>query len=291
MMSIATQDGQVEIPDEAVADLQVATDVGDSPPAGATQGVDALEWFKLVRVDEVGFVAFVRLPNDYQHRDVREKALAAKGRRIRQLKHPDTDANVVLESELDAIASTDGGDAAVIGELLAETYYRDREEAAQDVGEEEEWENIRQDQERWSALNTSSVDDRSADEWKELTEHIAKYARAVETRLDAIQKPRRELLEQLDMNELIDKAREKRIEAESRRVFNDIYGFYQTYFCTLKVPEGFDAAHITPDTMPRQRYFDSEQDLREYDPKVVAELREAFDSLENSLAALTVGNS
>jgi hypothetical protein len=289
-MSIATQDGKTEIPDEAVADLQVTTEVGDSPPAGATQGIDALEWFKVVRVEEVGFEAFVRLPNDYQHRDIREKAMAAKGRRIRQLKHPDTDANVVLESELESIATTDGGKEAVIGELLAETYYRDREEAVADVQEEEEWENIRQDQERWGVLNTTSVDERPADEWRELTEHVAKYATAIETRLDAIQKPQRELLEAMDLNELIDKARAKRIEGESRRVFNDTYGFFETYFCTLRLPDGFDAAHITPETMPRKRYFDSETDLREFDAKVVAELREAFDSLENALASLSVGN-
>jgi hypothetical protein len=290
-VSAATQDGKVEISDEAVADLQVATEVGDSQAAAATQGIDALEWFKVVRVEAVGFEAFVRLPNDYQHRDIREKAMAAKGRRIRQLKHAETDANVVLESELEAVASMDGGREAVIGELLAETFYRDREEAALDVQEEEEWASIRQDQERWGVLSTTSVDDRSADEWKELTEHVAKYAKAIEDRLEAIQQPRREILEALDLNELIDKAREKRIEAESRRVFNDTYGFFQAYFCTLKLPEGFDAAHITPDTMPRQRYFDTEQDLREYDPKVVAEVRDAFDSLENALAALTVGNS
>jgi hypothetical protein len=276
---------------EEVVELQVSTDVGDSPPAGATQGVEAIQWFQVVRVETVGFEAFVRLPNDYQHRDIREKALAAKGRRIRQLKHPETDANVVLESELDAVAEGEGGKEAIIGELLAETYYRDRDDAALDVQEDEKWENIRQDQERWSTLSTTSVDDRSADEWRELTEHIAAYAKAIEERLDAIQKPRRELLEALDLNELVDKARDRRIEAESRRVFNDTYSFFQTYFCTLKLPEGFDPERITPDTMPRQRYFSSEQDLREYDSRVVAELREAFDVLENALANLTVGNS
>src|SRR5262245_8571172 len=42
------------------------------------------------------FHAWCRLPNQFQHQDIRERALAAKARRIRQLRDPATDGYDVL---------------------------------------------------------------------------------------------------------------------------------------------------------------------------------------------------
>lgn len=276
---------------EDVVALEVQATVGDTPAAAETVAVTAIKWFDIVEVEEVGFKAFVRLPNDFQHRDIREKAMAAKARRIRQLKHPDTDANVVLESELDALAEADSAKDYLIGELMASRFWQDRDEAVADVGEEEKYENVRQDQERWRDLNAGSVDDRPADEWRELTEHLADYSAAVEKRVEEIQQPRRSALDAMDINELVDRVRERRIDADSRRAFKESYDFWQMYVGTLVIPEDFNPEEITQASMPRVRYFATEADLREGDASVISRLQDTFDALEGGLASLTAGNS
>jgi hypothetical protein len=95
----------------------------------------------------------------------------------------------------------------------------------------------------------------------------------------------------MDVNELVDKVRERRIDTEGRRAFNDTYAFWQTYVGTLEIPEGFDPDHITRPTMPRVRVFKDESELREIDPLIGVRLAEAFERLENALMSLTAGNS
>jgi hypothetical protein len=276
---------------EDTAAHEVATTVGDTPAAAETSAVRAIRWFDIVEVPEVGFQAFCRLPNDFQHRDIREKAMAAKARRIRQLKHPDSDANVVLESEIDQIATHPDAEELLIGELLAERFYSDRDEARLDVEEREDFEHIGQDRERWRTLEAMPEEERPAEEWRELTEHISEYVVAVDNRLSEIQKPQREALIGLGVNGMADKVRERRIEAEARRSFKEVYDFWQMYAGTLVVPDDFDPDNITAATTPRERYFKSEESLREADPMIVSKLQGAFDLLEGGMSTLTAGNS
>jgi hypothetical protein len=46
------------------------------------------------------FHAWCRLPNQLQHEDIRERALAAKARRIRQMRDPEADAHEILELDM-----------------------------------------------------------------------------------------------------------------------------------------------------------------------------------------------
>lgn len=288
-MSTTAEDTKQEHEDRVAGD--VAMDVGDSPAAAETVAEDAIRWFRIVEIPEVGFEAFCRLPNDYQHKDIREKAMAAKARRIRQLKHPDTDANVVLEAELDAIAETPDALESLVHELLQQTYFRDRDEAHKDVQEDEKFANLRQDQERWREIDAMSPDERPEDEWRELTEHLGNYAMAVDKRLNEIRRPQAEALRGLGVDGLIEKVREARIEADARRVFMDTYSAWQMFVGTLKLTDDFDPTKVQAHTMPRERYFPSIEAMREEDPFLISRLTEAFEALEGDLSSLTAGNS
>lgn len=272
--------------------------VGDTPAAAHTQTADAVRWFEIVEVPEVGFRAFVRLPNDFQHKDIREKGMAAKARRIRQLKMPETDAYEVLEAELDALAAAPEAHADMVAELVQRNYWRDRERARMEVEEDERFETIRQDQERFRDMQELDPDDRPEDEWQELVQHLGEHAQAVEQRLDEMQKPQREALEGQGIDDLVDQLRASRIDNESRRAFMDTYSFWQMFTGTFTVPEDFDPHNpgVNPKnpgvSMPRQRYFKSEDEFRDADPMVVLRLSEAFQRLEGNIGAIaSAGNS
>jgi hypothetical protein len=282
-------DGRADI--EAVVAEQVETAIGDSPSAAETQTADALRWFEMVDVPQADFKAFVRLPNDYQHKDIREKAMAAKARRIRTLRNVSTDAWEVLEFEMESIAEAEGAAENLVHELLMDREPRDRYEAIQEVNEREEYKHVAKDQERFRSLQGMTSDERPEDEWVELVEHLAKYARDIQAEVEKMQAPRKAALSAMDVNELVDKVRERRIDTEGRRAFNDTYAFWQTYVGTLEIPEGFDPDHITRPTMPRVRVFKDESELREIDPLIGVRLAEAFERLENALMSLTAGNS
>jgi hypothetical protein len=271
---------------------QVDASVGDQPATAEEPVTAALKWYEIVDLPEVGFKAFCRLPNDYQHKDIREKAMAAKARRIRQLKSADSDAFEVLEADLDRIHDTEGAVDNIAHELVMEQFPQDRQQAWLDVADEEEYANLQQDQERFRELEAMDEDKRPGDEWQELVDHLSGFSRKVDARLQEIQKPRLESLVNLGLDGLIERLREKRIQADAARVFMDTYSFWQMFTGTLAVPEGFDPEHIDFDTMPRQKLFKKPEDLREADPYVVSHLQGVFDGLEGALTVMaSEGNS
>jgi hypothetical protein len=214
-----------------------------------------------------------------------------KARRIRTLRNVSTDAWEVLEFEMNSIAEAEGAAENLVHELLLEREPRDRYEAIQEVNEREEYTYVAKDQERFRTLQAMPDDERPEEEWGELVEHLAKYAREIQAEVDKTQEPRRASLAALDLNELVDKVRDRRIDGEGRRAFNDTYSFWQTYVGTLEIPDGFDPDHITRATMPRARVFKEESELREIDPLIGVRLAEAFEVLESALMSLTAGNS
>lgn len=271
---------------------QAETEVAPSSPADQ-EPQDVLRWFDVVEIEELGMKAFVRLPNDYQHVDIREKALAAKARRIRQYKHPETDAFEVMDSELEEIASQPEDEAkeSFVRELLYRDFAEDRQKAVREVIEDEEFAHVRKDQERLLELDALDPEGRSDDEYKEILDHLSKFAEAIDVKMADLREPRKQALMGLDVDDLKEQVREARVKQQGNIAFNDTYAFHQMLVGTLVVPEDFDPAHITPQTMPSERFFKSEDELRNYDPVAVTRLADAFESLEGNLAARAAGNS
>lgn len=222
------------------------------------------------------FHGWLRLPNQFQHDEIRKKALAAKARRVRQLRDAQTDGYAILEDELDAL-SRSGDDARepIIEELLDQDWWRDYVEATKEVAETEVdetlvYEHIATDQERFRKLRELDPEDRPGDEYDELDRHIDAYAKAVEARLKEIQGPARQALEALDVNALIDRLRELRIDRLSVDEFMATYSLH-TMFVGTRVGE-----HSA-----KQR-FESLDAMRDAPPEVIEALRAAFTDLEKT---------
>lgn len=221
---------------------------------------------------------YLRLPNQFQHSDIREKALAAKARRRRQLEDAETDSGTVLQGDMDAIRRAGDSDAtrdAIIDELLVPDWFNDYRNAQADVIEanDEEFKHIDQDRERWRALDAMEAEERPQEEYEELLKHISRYEDLVQDRMKAIQGPRRETLKERDFDGLIGLLREHRIDSESRAAFMEMYSRWLWYIGTLKP---------TATGSPKERFFASEEELHDAPPPVILALTEQFRDLETN---------
>lgn len=227
------------------------------------------------------FHAWCRLPNPLQHRDIRESALAAKARRMRQLRAPDSDANVILEAQLDEIARR-GDDAKddLVEELVAKDWWRDYMEAQADMREleagadgERPYQHIERDMTRWQELAAMPENTRPADEYAELEAHITAYNAALDEKRTEIASPRRESLMARDLNELLDMVREQRIDIDSNEHFSNEYATLEWLHCTLRsAPSGAPV-------------FGSMDALRNADAVVIDALKDTFGDLERTQAS------
>jgi len=217
-----------------------------------------------------------RLPNQYQHREIREAALAAKARRARQYRDPDSDASVILDAELEAIAAEgEGAKPAIVEELVAKDWWRDYMEAQAAVRELEDeegakrFEHIERDMTRWQELAAMDPDARPADEWSELEGHITAYNDAVDAEREAASKPRHDALSERDVSELTDMLRKQRVDMDANGQFQHEYATLEWLTCTLTKPDGPPA-------------FASRDVLVKQDEDLLEQIKAAYIDLETT---------
>lgn len=227
--------------------------------------------------DPEHFHAWCRLPNQMQHQDIRERALAAKARRLRQLRDPETDAHVILEADLDE-ARRDR--ETMVDELVGKDWWKRHLEAMKDVEEREEFKLIDRDRERLRELNAMDANDRPADEFSELERHFAAYTAALEKRRTEIEQPTRDATESLDDDQLVEQIREDRISDEGSQAFMDEYSRW----------EWFSGTYRSADPITRRRRFETLEELGEAAPEIVEALRRTFNDLEQALRRGPQGN-
>lgn len=227
------------------------------------------------------FHGWLRLPNQFQHREIREKAMAAKARRTRGLRDPDSDSGAVLEEELDALARLgDQGKSEMVDELIARDAARDYLEAIADVAEieaegEEDGEptkrfaHIEDDERRLAELRLMPPDKRPQEEHDELVEHVAAHRNALMKRLEEIRKPRKDALMARDVNALVDMVRDARVSGEGDAAFHHTYAVWSMLIGTLRQPRG-------------PRVFASREAMEEAAPEVVQALSATLDDLEQT---------
>jgi hypothetical protein len=226
------------------------------------------------------FHAFCRLPNQFQHSDIRTKAMAAKARRIRLLRDPESDPALILEAEMDELART-GDREALVDELLNRDWWKDHIAAMRDVEAEERFAHIQQDRERLEQLDAMSPERRDNNEREELLRHIGAYNELVERRRKEAQAPRRSALDGLDMHELVAQAREDRIAAEGSAAFMETYSKWEWYACTFKTSNG----------RPTERVFATIEALELADGEVLEAVGALFSNLEAAFQRGPTGNS
>jgi hypothetical protein len=220
------------------------------------------------------FHAWCRLPNQFQHREIREKALAARARRVRQLRDPSSDSAAILEDDIDSILRRPGAHATLVDELVNKDYWKDYVEAVRDLHEFEDehgerpWERVERDRERYQQLQSGDSDEPS-EELAELEKHLLAYTVAIDAAHEAILEPKRRALQERDVSDLADLVREQRIAAEAQAEFMHIYSSWQWYVGTLRAPGG-------------ERRFASIEAMQAAAPEVIGALATTFDDLEQT---------
>lgn len=241
------------------------------------------------------FHAWCRLPNVYQAQDIRQKGLAAKARKLRELRDPDSDASVIVDNQL-AEVNDPLFRETLIDELVGREWAEDYLEAQKDVDEREEFEHIGQDREELRRLNDiegAKPEDEQSSEYKQLTKHFDTYVEAIRVRLLEIQAPKRAEYESRDIEALVALTRAQRVEEEADRAFMDVYtawtwfvGTYRTKrHETLGRPYLLMWEEIGRKDLPTPGTMFSES------PEVIDAVRKAFSDLQAALQAGSPGNS
>jgi hypothetical protein len=237
------------------------------------------------------FHAWCRLPNQFQHREIREKALAAKARKTRLLRDPESDAYAILEDSLDQVARR--GDDAIpllVEELVSREWWADYLESARDVQEREEGQDgdgeplrpfahVEHDQRRHSELEAMPEEERPGDEFDELGRHLGRYAEALKQRQEEIVQPKRDALTDKGVNGLVDLVRDQRVNAAGTEEFMHTYSTWSWLVGTLRRPGGKTIWPADPQTLVNVA------------PEVLDEIRVAFEDLEQTQQRGLEGNA
>ena len=240
------------------------------------------------------FHAWIRLPNAFQQDDIREKGLAAKARKLRELRDPESDAAVVLEERFAAFADDQAFIDELINEMVGREEIEDFLQAQADVNEREEYQFIAQDQEHYRRMAEGDLpEEQQSDEFKRLARHLAAHSEAVRTALAEIQANKRAEWQQRPAEEILAMAKAKRADDEADHAFMAAYDAWTWFTGTFKVDIHPDTKHphvpmwreIGRADRPEMGTLFSES------PEVVDGLRTAFNELRASLQRGAAGNS
>lgn len=229
--------------------------------------------------DSAHFHAWCRLPNDFQQQKIRDHGLAAKARKIRQMRQDGTDVNEILESSLDELVVADDRET-LVSEMLSYEWSRDFTVAVRETRDldddsegaedgEKLYAHIEADQERYRRLSVEDPDSRNRDEFEELEGHVAAYVKTVQERYEAITAPKRTSYEEMDVLDLVGLVRGKRIAAVGGEEFTLHYTLHEILACTYKAVDG--------DT-----YFRDLKQVEGCAPEVMTALQSTFVDLERT---------
>lgn len=180
------------------------------------------------------FHAWCRLPNQFERSSLAEKANAAAARRVRLLRDPQSDTRVILDGELEAMRVGDEREE-LTEEIVNKDFLTDHLQALKEVAEEDEqYETIDEDRERLRALEAKPAEERPAEEYQHLQDHLEEHTRKVNERRDQIQAPRREAVKDKPIDDLVEIVRERRIENIEQGTRREEYAKWQWYICTFK---------------------------------------------------------
>lgn len=231
------------------------------------------------------FHAWLRLPNPFQHRDIRERALAAKARRIRALREPDTDLHEILEEEVDTLARR--GEAIrpeIVDELVRGDWWKHLLDATRELGletddkDELRWQHIDEDRLRLGEIREMPTDDQPEPERDQIEKRLTAYELALEKKREELAQPTRDELEALDISTLLDRLRDSRIEAEGSAIFQHIYAEQEWLSCTYRAVDG-------------EPWFPRTAELHSQPSSVISAIQVAFRDLEREKGGFAQGNS
>lgn len=235
------------------------------------------------------FHAWVRLPNPHQWRDIREKALAAKARRMRLMREEGSDLYVITQEEIEGLARR--GEAAreqVIDELVQMDWWKHTLSAQRDLMFEREdpddeesplrWEHIDEDRARGREIRSLHEDEQPKDELKLIDERVNAFDKAFEEAKLEAARPLREELEALDISALLDRLWDARVGMEGSRFFDVTFGEWEMVTCTYRAIEG-------------ESYWFAPPELGRVPEAITEAVQAAFYDLNREKGGVAQGNS
>lgn len=220
--------------------------------------------------DREHFHAWVCLPNTYQIRDVADKARAARARKVRALKDPESDSYAILEAELDELREPEAFKALI--ELVA-----DREiehnllPMIEELQKDERFEHHAQDSEEYNRLRETPEDERDTEEWERLQQDMLDYSDKLREEIDKRKATEIAHLEAKSVDDVIAMERKSRIDNISNEQYLHVYYTWAIYV---------GAREPTTEGFPTERKFKTPEAQRTAAPEVIAALREKISELE-----------
>lgn len=232
------------------------------------------------------FHAWVRLPNAHQQRDIRERALAAKARRMRLMREEGSDLNVIFETDIERLAVRgEAVRAEITEELVSADWWRYVLDAQREMmfqtkedSEELRWEHLGDDNERMKEIRALHADAQPKEELAILERRYAEYEEEFERLRSGNEQPVRDELAALDISQLIDRLRDHRIAQEGSDTFEHTKAEWELVTCTHCFPEG-------------PLVFADVKMLSDQPTSVLDQLEAAFKDLNAEKGGLASGNS
>lgn len=235
--------------------------------------------------DDAHFHAWVRMPNQFQNEEITEKADAAKARRLRLLRDPESDARAIMEAAIDELIAG-LSDAELVDEILAEGHLDARALAESEVQREAEsdlYKHLHTDLERYAALREMG-DDRPQEEFDALDKHLDEYFARVNARVKVIQAPKRKAAEAKERVDLRADLLEQRIQAEIGRYW------YSTFELWTWIAGTYTLVGKWTNGRPADRYFTTESSLRDASVEAIEAIKGGFSDLYQALRKDAQGN-
>lgn len=225
------------------------------------------------------FHAWLRIPNSFQKRDMSDKAAAAKARKVRACRDPESDQFAILENQLDELRRVDR--AILIDELVSSHMQEDLQTAVRDCGRLPEFEHIEQDQEERRRQEALPESERDQDMYDQADKAVDAFGDALRKATAELADDRRAAYETATIDTLIDEVREDRIEAMGDEQSLHTWYSWQRYLGTMK-PAGYTKDQKL--VIPTERAFGSIAELLRAPEEVLERLKDAFTDMELAMA-------
>jgi hypothetical protein len=231
------------------------------------------------------FHAWLRLPNRFQHRDIREKSVAARATMQMTLRREESSSRILVEDDIEELR-LHGDLETMIDDLVEPDWGTDFMKAMTEVSDEEDFEHIDAHRERYNALVDAQLalpQDERSEEFVSLDAHITRFKKEIEERCKAIQEPRRQALRDLGLEGVLDQTRELKFKNLAESEFTHTYRKWRAYIGTL-------ARKPASAIEPQQRMFASVDDFEGAPSEVIEAVEGTMTELEMALGNAATGN-
>jgi hypothetical protein len=222
-------------------------------------------------VDPRHFHCWLTMPNVFQQRDIQDKAQAAKARKRRTLHDEESDARIVLEEQIEAWGSTEESMRLLIDRLADQRVRPEWIEIRHRLVDTDRFEHIDADIEELTRLIAVPEDERDADEFARLDEHVKAFRDEYEGAIATQVGSEVARLTAMPKAEVLDLERANVIDYTCGESFLNTMYTWTYYACARKpVENGY----------PEERAFPRPESLKAAPPEVVVALRDAYRELE-----------